>query len=631
MRYRCLISVLVLVLFLSACASAPLPEFRSGIEDPPEAPAPWTHLDFRNDPMDFQFAIVSDRTGGHRPGVFATAVEKLNLLQPEFVMSVGDLIEGYTEDSDRIDQQWREFGEMIEPLQPPFIHVPGNHDISNQAMEREWKARFGPPYYHFTYGGVLFLVVDTEDPPLAQHVELRPDIGPEQVAYFKRVLAENPDVRWTMVFMHEPCWEGARKEAHEGWVELEEELSERNYTVFAGHWHHYTTYQRHGHNYYVLATTGGGSELRGPAYGEFDHFVWVTMKDTGPIIGNILLDGVLGPDGGRDAAPTLAGAAAQLECTAAPIWIETAGFRGASTTLMLSNKSKLSVKALVEFAQHPSLRMEPGRVEVELAPGSRMDVPVTLSVPRTLPAAGLEPIIARLTFTSGAGNTAERLDRTMRVPVVPLLDVSRRTAPIKVDGDLAEWRTLRFACDEPAQVQFTPTNWQGAADGSFRFDIVHDDDYVYVAVDVRDDDHVRFPNKNPWRQDAVEIRLDARPDPARSASRGKVEFEDFLVISLCPGQDISQAYNHDKLPAGVRAVSRKTANGHATEAAIPVAYLDGKQGGQWQRLRLNIAIDDLDAADAQPGTGAMRGAQIWWRPDWRSSKDYAGSGTFRRK
>ena len=45
--------------------------------------------------------------------------------------------------------------------------------------------------------------------------------------------------------------------------------------------------------YYSLATTGGGSKLRGTAYGEFDHFAWVTMKKSGPIVANLLLDGIL--------------------------------------------------------------------------------------------------------------------------------------------------------------------------------------------------------------------------------------------------------------------------------------------------------------------------------------------------
>jgi hypothetical protein len=63
---------------------------------------PRTGADFRDDPADFQFAIVSDRTGIHRDGVFRQALEQVNLFQPAFVISVGDLIEGYTEDRDRI-------------------------------------------------------------------------------------------------------------------------------------------------------------------------------------------------------------------------------------------------------------------------------------------------------------------------------------------------------------------------------------------------------------------------------------------------------------------------------------------------------------------------------------------------
>src|SRR5262249_14438497 len=74
-----------------------------------ESKNPWTTLELNNQPRNFQFAIVTDRTGGHRPGVFADAVRKLNLLQPEFVISVGDLIEGYSEDPGQWALEWAEF------------------------------------------------------------------------------------------------------------------------------------------------------------------------------------------------------------------------------------------------------------------------------------------------------------------------------------------------------------------------------------------------------------------------------------------------------------------------------------------------------------------------------------------
>jgi hypothetical protein len=70
---------------------------------------PWTHLNFYNDPQNFKFAIMSDRAGGVRPGVFADAARKLNLLLPEFVMSVGDFIPGNTADRAQLEKEWSEF------------------------------------------------------------------------------------------------------------------------------------------------------------------------------------------------------------------------------------------------------------------------------------------------------------------------------------------------------------------------------------------------------------------------------------------------------------------------------------------------------------------------------------------
>ncbi|MDH4239288.1 MAG: metallophosphoesterase, partial [Phycisphaerae bacterium] len=112
---------------------------------------PWTHLNLYNNPDNFQFAIVADRTGGSRPGVFADAVEKLNLLMPEFVLSIGDLIEGYTHDDTELNSQWDEFDSIVNKLQMPFFYVPGNHDISNAAMAGKWQQRLGSSYYHFVY------------------------------------------------------------------------------------------------------------------------------------------------------------------------------------------------------------------------------------------------------------------------------------------------------------------------------------------------------------------------------------------------------------------------------------------------------------------------------------------------
>src|SRR6187402_2225142 len=111
-RICTLLALLLLLLSLPGCRAAAV----SSLRHQPEGKGPWTARALRDDPDDFQFVVVTDRTGGSRPGVFESAVDKTNLLRPEFVMSVGDLIEGYTEDRAQIDRQWDEFQAFVNRL-----------------------------------------------------------------------------------------------------------------------------------------------------------------------------------------------------------------------------------------------------------------------------------------------------------------------------------------------------------------------------------------------------------------------------------------------------------------------------------------------------------------------------------
>jgi 3',5'-cyclic AMP phosphodiesterase CpdA len=261
--------------------TARFPDFQVTVEER----NPWSHLRLNNDQETFRFAIISDRTGGHRAQIFSQAVERLNLMQPEFVMSVGDLIEGYTDDKDKLAGEWKEFQTYISQLQMPFFYVPGNHDVSKLG-EKTWKEKFGRRYYHFVYKNVLFLMLCADDP----NARLG-RISDEQIAFVKKTLEDNKAVQWTIVALHRPLWTEEPVEKN-GWLQVEQLLADRPYTVFCGHIHVYRKFVRNGRNYYQLATTGGASRVRGVRYGEFDHFVWVTMKKDGPVLANVLLDGV---------------------------------------------------------------------------------------------------------------------------------------------------------------------------------------------------------------------------------------------------------------------------------------------------------------------------------------------------
>ena len=244
---------------------------------------PWTHLRFGGgmDSDDFSFIVVGDRSGRPEKGVFEDAVRKINQLNPDFVMSVGDFIPGgCMEDMSEefFRRQWRAFEAMLEPCEPPFFRVPGNHDIAEpdpafpgvvKMTERLWKEQFGVAYYSFVFKDVLFLCLNTMAGPA--------DMGEAQLAWALDTLRKNRDVRWTMIFMHIPkTWHSA------GFARLEQELYHRNYTVFAGDIHQYTRYRRQGRNYYMLGLTGSESQdagipPRGVPFGEFQQLAWVSF------------------------------------------------------------------------------------------------------------------------------------------------------------------------------------------------------------------------------------------------------------------------------------------------------------------------------------------------------------------
>ena len=259
-----------------------------------------------NEPKDFQFAIVSDRTGGRRVGVFPRAVDKLNLLRPEFVITVGDLIQGGAgnRNVEKLKGQWKEFNSFIQGFDMPFFYLPGNHDLGNEVADQIWDDMFGVRYYSFVYRDVLFLCLNTQGGPGSKPAKLED----KQIKWALAELKKNKEVRWTLVFMHQPLWlmeegilirdKGKKilRKTESGWPKVEKALKGRKHTVFAGHVHHYSKYLRNGTSFYTLGTTGGGSKLRGEAFGEFDHATWVTMTEAGPIMANLAIDGIMKDD-----------------------------------------------------------------------------------------------------------------------------------------------------------------------------------------------------------------------------------------------------------------------------------------------------------------------------------------------
>ncbi len=434
------------------------------------APRPWSNKPVLNDPLSFQFAVVTDRTGGHRPGVWMHGVRNLNLLRPEFVVSVGDLIEGYTTDLKVIDSQWSEFLGFIDRLDMRFFFVAGNHDVTNPLLHRVWKKRFGLEWYSFDYKGVHFICLSSEDPQAR--------VGEEQLAWLENDLQQHTDARWTFFFLHKPLWAYTDRDLAAGntdssnWSKVNEMLGERPYTAFAGHHHRYVQFDRRGRKYYQLGTTGGGSQLRGEAYGEFDHITWVTMEEQGPRVANIKLDGVLPADVVTEQkAQHFRDFLTQARLDVEPVFVAGSdSIQEGEIRLTLTNEFTDVVNVETTIAGLPlqGLSVDPVSQRLRATPHGKAQSVSRFRLADPLPLSSFQQVSLTARIRSeGSGDLQAEISLPVMVDrryVVELKD-------IQVDGELADWAnvtTMEFPRVNPPLLG-AAQRWQGAEDATMEF------------------------------------------------------------------------------------------------------------------------------------------------------------------
>jgi len=592
------ISILSLIAFFLSCAYQTEPFIPGTVDD--SAITPWDKAELMRDASDFQFLIVSDRTGGMRPGVFAESIPKINALHPEFVISVGDLIDGYSTDSLYLDGQWQEFESILSGLERPFFRVPGNHDISNIWMANDWQRRYGPQYYHFVYKDVLFLVLNTDEDGMY-------GIRGEQIAYTRKVLADNQLVRWTMIFMHRPIW-GYGDQA--GYEHIEALLEDRPYTVFSGHHHHYKKSERNGRDHYVLATTGGGSYMRGPELGEFDHVTWVSMTEKGPDVVNLTLDGIISDDVvTEDDVPTVQALRLGSWIQVAPILAEGQSFEVSTMRLILSNPGDRPLKIMGEISsQH--LRFSPTIVDRILEPLVQDTLNLNIVNHTGISIQNLRNIQPFIELTASAELKPEswtsipnRFDLTFDAPY-PLSFVQ---SPKTIDGSLADWNSEIFIADEAPGYLNEDWDWHGPQDGRYRFALLQDDEAYYLALDLHDDIKVLDKIISPEIQDHITLYFNSQHDFDNSDHQFSINIE-FDETGQMMAQDSSLINEMN-----IQAIS------HTDGFTMELKLMKTEIG---TLTRFNLAFTDQDrATNGKP-------SRLWWRPPWGSEQDYSNSGTF---
>jgi hypothetical protein len=536
------------------------------------------------------------------------------------VISVGDLIEGYVDTADELNAQWDEFMGYLDPLSVPFFFVPGNHDVGRKLWHDVYLERVGPSRYYFIYQDVLFLVLNSNDAE-----DMGTGYSDEQLAWAKGVLDKHPDVRWTFVFQHKPFWLYEK----EWWEKAEPIFEGRKHTFFAGHVHNYSYAERGNIQYVTLGTTGGGSRMRGPAFGEFDHLMWVTVTDEGPKMAAIALDGIFPVDFRTpEIAEQLKSFRDRTAVTSKPVLIEGTALESAAWEISVTNPwdKPLRFKALVEGPD--GLTVSPGSISVVVPPASTLTKTVTVNASTPVALAKLQPIALHWTGIYDAFNAAPmQFSDVHRLQAEGRHEIAKRNGVV-VDGKLEEWGVLPYEMLQPAQIYTNELAWKGTQDLTYRFGLAHDGTTLFAALEV-DDDDIKADGVKLWQDFALIFARAAGADPAATP------LTEASVVSIVQGPDISpdekSGYEQNDAQHVAADLGGTSAfvvgEGRVTyEFAIPLASLEKVSGATTEHIQFNIGVNDFDPADARLGVSLLM-----WRPSWSTPEHFPESGIFALK
>lgn len=202
---------------------------------------------------DWFFAQISDpQFGMFRPGeddyeetaLVVRAIERLNVLRPDFVLCTGDLIDEPCSDR-QMEHARGLLGELDASI--PFVSLPGNHDVGDvpTAESLEWfRELFGRDRFSFNHHGWHIVGLNS---CLMADGSAAPDEVDRQWAWLEEDLdrADRVGAVGTLAFMHHPLFLDRMDEEDDYFnlpaavrAECAEILQKHGVrTIFSGHLH----------------------------------------------------------------------------------------------------------------------------------------------------------------------------------------------------------------------------------------------------------------------------------------------------------------------------------------------------------------------------------------------------------
>jgi hypothetical protein len=410
-----------------------------------------------------RFAIIGDRTGGCVPGVYEQAIAEIARLRPDFSITVGDQIEGYSSDSAEVAEQWREYYSIVKPLPSPLHIIPGNHDITFDQMEPWYRLYAGEPYYSFDQLGSHFIVLDVS------RWEFGEPLPKAEMEWLVDDLKHNELAAHTFVFFHKPYWIQTLQQdkpdtLHQLFVRYGVDA------VFTGHFHEYFSGERDGIIYTSVGSSGGDATPmpNGLQY----HFTWVTVDSTGIQIAPIKLGAVLPWNEYTVTDKMAVDRINNLGLSfVSPVPVgEDLTVKDTVVELRLNNSfAGRETDDTLRWTVPPNWTVEPPTMAVKLAAGEIKTIPF-----RVRCGGMLYPVpTAQYTFSYGKeGKISTKSDLRVARQVLCI----NTSTPVTLDGAVTEdcWH-------DPVTRFFAPDGGLSKTD-PVKFYFAHDKDYLYLAA-----------------------------------------------------------------------------------------------------------------------------------------------------
>ena len=221
----------------------------------------------------FRFAILGDRTGEVRPGVYEQVWKEVAAEDPAFVVTVGDTIEGL--DDATAQAQWQEVESILKPYRRfPLYLAPGNHDIWSALSERLFRQHAAhPPHYSFDRGPLHVTVLDNSRSN---------EIAPEEMTFLEEDLKAHESQPLKMIVSHRPSWlvSAAMRDTSSALQRIARRYGVQY--VIAGHVHQLLRFSLEGIEYISMPSAGGHLRPADAAYegGWFFGHALATVRAT---------------------------------------------------------------------------------------------------------------------------------------------------------------------------------------------------------------------------------------------------------------------------------------------------------------------------------------------------------------